>query len=367
MLKEYPLITKKEVKKNKSIKKIQKNSQKHYKGVKGKFPKARISKVVELKKDNNFFDLTENNIKENFNGSKNILERIENCELTGLSGNGFSTAKKIKAAIEAKVKDKYLIVNAVECDPGLLHDKWLMEKHLSQIEEGISVLSEMLPFKRIVLASKEACTVHNNRIEHTLVPNKYPMGQEKILIEKVLGIKLDAGQIPSEQGILVLNVQTVLAINEIAQGIYKKGSRYITVADFTSGEAIVAKINGNSTPSEILKKTLGVKEGKNIFAGGGIMFGHKVQKDEKVSAKTNFVAYGQDIAFSEDSKCKKCGACAKKCPMGVKVHEIVSALEKDKNADISMYQPELCINCGTCTYHCRAGKNTMNTIQQCIK
>lgn len=367
MIKEYPLITRKEVKKNKIIKKLQKNTEKRYKSIKGSFPKAKISKVVELKEDNNFFDLSEKNINQNMTGNNNILELIESCSLIGLSGNGFPTERKIKAVMDANTKDKYLIVNAVECDPGLLHDNWLIKNRLAQIEEGISVLSEIVPFKRIVLAAKDLGTPHNSKIEVSLVPNRYPMGYEKILIKRVLGIDLEAGQIPAEHGILVLNAQTVLAVNEIAKGVYQKGSRYITVADYTSGEAVVAKISGEITVTEILNKTLGVRGEKDIFAGGGIMLGHKVQKDEKVSAKTNFVAYGTNIEFNDDSKCRKCGACARKCPMGIKVHKIVSTLEKDKNADVSIYHPELCINCGTCTYHCRAGKNTMNIVRECIK
>lgn len=366
MIKEYPLITRKTVKKNKAIKKIQKITEKRFNSIKGSFPKAKISKVVVLKGDNNFFDLSEKNSNENLTGN-NILELIESYDLTGLSGNGFPTERKIKAVIDANTNDKYLIVNAVECDPGLLHDEWLIKNRLTQIEEGISVLSEIVSFKRIIIAAKESDTPHNSKIEIGLVPNRYPMGQEKILIKKVLGIDMEAVQIPAEHGILVLNAQTVLAIGEIAKGVYKKGNRYITVADYTNGEAVVAKISGETTAAEILKKTLGVRGGKDVFAGGGIMLGHKVQKDEKVSAKTNFVAYGTNIEFNEASKCKKCGACARKCPMGIKVHKIVSTLEKDKNADVSMYQPELCINCGTCTYHCRAGKNTMSTVQGCIK
>jgi Na+-translocating ferredoxin:NAD+ oxidoreductase RnfC subunit len=165
-LKEYPLITKKVVKNNKSIKNIQKKSCKLYRHTKGKFPKARIGKLVELRGNNNFIDLTEQNfVKQEYNSLTTdiVLEKLKQFDVCGFSGSGFPTEKKIQ-------------------------------------------------------------TVY-------AVPNRYPIGAEKILIKEVLGITIAQNVIPADCGILVLNVQTVHAIYEAIYGNCKPNTKFITVAE----------------------------------------------------------------------------------------------------------------------------------------
>ena len=364
---EYPLITKKVVRQNRKLRRIQNDTRKRNKHIKGRFPKARISKVIELTGKKPFYNLSGlAEIKKMWNGSslEDILAEIGKYELVGQSGSGFPTQRKINAVLNAKTEEKYLLINGVECDPGLLQDEWLLENRFAEIEAGITFLSNYINFKRIILAVKESKLqkLVSSAFDIHIVPDRYPMGEERILINEVLGRSLNRDEIPAEYGILVLNLQTVHAISEILKGEYQAGTKYITVADYTIGEAVVAKVKVDTAVSEILMKTLGYREGKESYTGGGIMMGHKAGVNEVITATTNFVAYGMSTQYLEDGKCRKCGACARKCPMNIRVDKIVQALEKNKNADVSIYHPETCIRCGTCTYHCRAGKNTMEAV-----
>jgi Na+-translocating ferredoxin:NAD+ oxidoreductase RnfC subunit len=39
---------------------------------------------------------------------------------------------------------KHLIINGVECDPGLVHDRWLIEHHMHEIEQGAEILKRLI-------------------------------------------------------------------------------------------------------------------------------------------------------------------------------------------------------------------------------
>lgn len=365
-MKEYPLLVKSEIKKNKTIRTIQKNSIKKYKHTKGRYPKAIIGKLVELREKDNFFDFTQNyETKTELEdlSSDEILKEIKKQGICGFSGSGYPTNKKIEAVIESETKQKYLVINAVECDPGLIHDGWLIKNRLDEIEKGIHILGKF-GFTRIILATKEDIKPKSNDYEVYTVPNRFPMGEEKILVKEVLGISISQKEVPVNKGVLVLNLQTVYVIYETIYGKRQVTSKFITVADMTTGEAVVARIDLNSSVIDILNKIMGNGANKLAFFGGGIMNGRKAMGDDISTMSTNFIAYVNEINYFRDVKCKKCGACARKCPMEVKVHKIIQALEKRDIEKVKELKPERCIHCGVCTYHCKARKDTMGLISQ---
>lgn len=358
----YPIITKKIIKDNEALKKIQKENKKKY-GRKMLFgyPKASIPKVII---ENGYIDMVgkqEHREPKDFKLSELLID-IEKSGLTGMSGNNFPTYKKLKSAIAATAKNKIIIINGAECDPGLIHDAWLIRNKLEDIIFGSKLVSEMINASEVFLATK---LIKNEVIEGIKVknlPNRYPIGAERILIEEVLKVKIDKNEIPVKKGILVLNVQTIAAIAEIAQNKFLKGSRYITVADYFRGEAKVARVDYNMKAKEVLERIFGKQTNKVIYAGSGIMGAHEIYQDENITPEVNFVGYSYKMNYDNASKCKKCGTCTRNCPMGVKVNKIVSCHEKNIRDNISQYGLEDCINCGTCSFLCKAGKNTMEIV-----
>ncbi|HEX3077989.1 MAG TPA: 4Fe-4S dicluster domain-containing protein [Lachnospiraceae bacterium] len=358
----YPIITKAIVKRNRDVKKIQKVARKKYRAIKAKYPKARIDKVVEIRAEKGFIDLVGEKLckvtTQNLDKDQ-ILGRIKQGNISGLSGSGFPTTKKIDEVMNSKASKRYLIVNGVECDPGLLHDAWLLHNRYQEITNGIELLRKCIPFDEVILATKEDIKEKSKGFNVRRVASRYPMGAERILINEVLGIQLTAMEIPARKGILVINVQTVLAIYEAVSQEKTVDSRYLTVSDMTCGEAVIAKVALGANARDTLTKVLGERKGRNAYIGGGAMSAKELSREDSIEAKTNFVGYGESVRYQNDSKCKKCGACARKCPMNIRVDRIVQSVEKGETAAIKSYQPENCIECGSCTYFCNAGKNTM--------
>lgn len=361
---EYPLITRKEVKSNNALKTIQKETYKKHRKLKVRFPKAKISKLVKLRESNSYYDLTDKvyDKKELQNYNKDVLlETTRSMGICGLGGSGFPLERKLESIIHSKAPDKYLIINGVECDPGLLQDAWLLQNRLPEIEAGIKLLTKVIPFSKVLLATKEATSNTDSGYDISVVPDRYPMGAEKILIEHLLGIKLAPKDVPAEKGVLVINAQTVHAIYEALYFNRPADSRFITVADLTSGESIVARVNLSAPVIETANKLIKAGLAQAIYYGGGILSGIKATPIDKLTVKTNFIGYGKEVIYDQSSKCKKCGACSRNCPMEIKVNKLIQAIEKNAS-DLKEFHTELCIRCGTCTYLCAAGKNTMELV-----
>lgn len=368
---EYPLITKRLVKENKILKDIQKEDIKNHKHVKGKYPKAKLGKLVKLKDKDGYIDCVncrdiEQSITLSDFSPAQIVEVIHDQEIYGFGGAAFPTWRKLEAVKQSKQTKKYFIINAVACDPGLLHDKWLIENHLAEIEIGVEIIGKYLSFEKVILATKEDGITLKSPITVQVVPNRYPIGAERILLKQVLDISLGEKEIPADHGVLVLNVQTIYAIYKAFYQKEEKKTKYITVANMDTGEAVVAKVSLGQTIIEILDKAfVGQRISKEqVYYGGGIMLGTKANVKDTITEKINFICFGKVANYQLESPCKKCGACTRKCPVGIKVNKIIQAVDKQELDGIEQYHPETCLQCGACSYYCKAGKNTMNIVNQ---
>lgn len=332
-----------------------------YHPIKIKYPLKKINLTMPL------IDLTlrDNNVDEkradgleymNSLTPEMVLERIEANEVLGLGGEGFQTAEKIKTALTSNMDKKYLIVNAVECDPGLIHDKWLLRNRREDIYKGIKVISHCMDFSEIYLAVKNTEDISfPNDIKIHKVKNYYPTGYEKTLIKSVLKKKIPVDFIPAKLGILVLNVQTVLSIYEAVFLNKKADEKYITVANLKDNNAAVVKVKIGESIMKILES---VYPGEYpVFTGGGIMNAHNVEEDDIVGKKTNFIAVSKMPRYKESPLCSNCNLCTTSCPQGLIVQRIAELIDKEKYEKVKKYRPEKCINCGLCSYVSLCGRN----------
>lgn len=188
-----------------------------------------------------------------------------------------------------------------------------------------------------------------------MIAARYPMGEERLLIRQVFGKGLARGAYPVDEGILVMNVQTVYQIYSLLTDQYHNG-RFVTLADLDRGFARVEYVKRGENIEEKLKSCFPQDGDAVCFAGSGIMCAHIAENDECFSDSISFAAIGQSANISNDAACKGCGMCSRKCPAGVNVKKIVKRREKDKQADISDLGAENCIHCGSCTFFAEPGK-----------
>lgn len=328
-------------------------------------------KYSSLKAGNIFKDLTDKAEPEimNYNSialSKDeILTRIEKNEVFGFGGAAYPAIKKIKTVMASDSPKKYLIINGVECDPGLIHDKWLLRNKGRSIAAGAKILSELVRFDSVTLAVKDTDGLeYPGGVRLYKVSDHYPIGAEKILIKEILGIVHPYGKIPSQEGVLVLNVQTLIAIHEAVSFNKKVESRYLTVANLKTHEAKVAYVNLGANIQDAAWK---VFPGNTlVFKGGGIMQASAAGEDDVVDSSVNSISISGYPNYKESPQCSKCGECRRHCPAGLEVDKIARLMDEGRLSDTEKLHAKAkeCINCGSCSYVCRAGRNLSLRMQK---
>lgn len=296
----------------------------------------------------------------------NILELITENGVYGMGGAAFPTAEKIKAVISSNAEDKYFIINAAECDPGLIHDKWLLLNRAKDIYKGIELISRCIDFKDIFIAVESSILpVIANRVGDIRVKEVgdfYPAGYEKTLIRSILKINIPVDFTPSKLGILVLNVQTLIAVYEAVYLNKRADDRYITAANLKTGEVSVVKAK---TCERVINIAETIYPGEMpVFVGGGIMNAHMAGESEIIGTNTNYVAVSGMPRYKESPLCSNCGACIKYCPQGLNVKRMAELADKGDFAGARKLGVHTCINCGLCSYVCLAGKNLASRITE---
>lgn len=295
--------------------------------------------------------------------AEEILEGIKDYEIFGMGGAAFSTWQKLKTVMASEAADKYLIINAVECDPGLIHDKWLLINRFTDISKGIELLDACVKFKEIHLAVKDTGDfLQSMLIKVDQVPELYPAGAEKILIQEVLDKRLTPDQIPAASGILVLNLQTVYTICLAVLYHESTNTRYLTVADVKNKTAKVVRVRLGTMLSTVMEAVF--PGTVNIYAGGGIMQAFLAQEDAVVDRNVNFIATGRMPRYKESPQCSRCGLCQKHCPGRLEVRRIADLVDKGKLQETLKFKAVECISCGSCSYSCPAGHNLAVRVKQ---
>lgn len=277
-------------------------------------------------------------------------------DLRGYGGAGFPVARKLEAAERHADRGMTLIINGVECDPGLLHDAWILEHRKQELVAVISMLQNSLDIRQVYLVHSEG--MKNLELDNAVcvsVPDRYPAGEQKHVVRFLLGLELDEREHPSDYGIWVQNVQTILNMYRILSG--KPQLRYLTMVDLDSRKSTVVECTDGISVEDLMESVPGFDDRRHVYWGGGFMQASEVQADQLLSANINLIAVGT-VPDVHDTPCRNCGQCSRYCPVGIDVQQLVNS--KDPMADDVR---KSCLSCGVCSYVCPAGKDVCSFVE----
>ncbi len=293
-----------------------------------------------------------------------ILQGIQNAGIVGLGGAAFPTHVKLKIPQGKQCQE--LIINGIECEPFLTTDHRVMLEQAPDIFMGIRYLLKATGAERVIIgveANKQDAADHLKAhmpkdlpLTVQVVPVKYPMGSEKMLITALLGREVPSGGLPIEVGAVVVNVATTAEIGRLlptGRGIQE---RVITI----TGPGVTKK--GNylipiGTPLRYVLEQVGITgELSEVYMGGPMMGVAVSNLDISIVKGTSgiLVFTNQDIQRpAKVYPCIKCGACVDACPLFLNPSRLgIMAKFEAYDQMAESYNLMDCFECGACSYVC---------------
>lgn len=290
-----------------------------------------------------------------------FLAAVRKSGAVGLGGAGFPTHIKLNSPHKIRT----LLINAAECEPYITSDDRTMQEQQLPILQGIRRIMKILAIPECRIGAEKnkpaAISLLTGAAKAdpgiTVVPLSpiYPQGAEKVLIYHLTGKVVREGQLPAEQGVIVLNVSTLAFLETYFTTGIPLVNRSLTV----DGDAVNSPCNVTvpiGTPIRQVLTYAGCDFDKmERLIGGGPMMGNTLYDADGPITKTNNALLAMTHSPREQqTACIRCGRCVQACPMKLMPTELERAFRQQDVQRLKQLHLSLCMLCGCCSYVCPA-------------
>ncbi len=310
------------------------------------------------------------------NNFKELSDAVRASGLVGLGGAGFPTAVKLDPSKIGQINT--LVINGAECEPYITSDTNTMLFDADYVKRGVSTVLDLSGIARAVIgieANKPECIekmrevfADDSRVTVNVLPSTYPQGGEKILIFNTTGRAVPEGGLPSDVGVLIMNVTTVAFVAKYLETGMPLVEKCLTV----DGSAIATPTNLivpiGTRVKDVIEAAGGFKEEAGKVMYGGPMMGNALYTLDAPILKNNnaITAFNKaDAKNPKTSACIHCGRCVSACPMGLNPTAFARAMGFADTADraerLGIAKVNLCIECGCCSFVCPAKRPLVET------
>jgi electron transport complex protein RnfC len=287
----------------------------------------------------------------------------------GMGGSGFKTSEKIRVSIGTRT----LVINGVECEPGITIDKSVLLHDSLWVAAGANACAKAVGTKKVVLAVKDddvfisELKKRYGEFEIVPFPAKYPAGAEKLILKKLTGNMPPPGIRPYQLGYLIQNVVSLRAIGRAIIDGVPVVERPLTLAMPSIGfyKNIVVPV-GLSVREVLDVYNLPYDPSIHLIADSGLMMGHEVGLDDPVEKTTlSLLILERNNKWENERPCTRCGACNTACPLDLHPFSLVERIKKEKTGSSSFKtQMTECFLCGVCSAVCPSDIPVVQTLQE---
>ena len=300
---------------------------------------------------------------------KELSDAAKSAGLVGLGGAGFPTSVKLDPAKADEIDT--LLINAAECEPYITSDTRTMIDDADYVFRGVKMILDLSGISKAIIGvedNKPACIskmqevfADDARVEVRSLPSTYPQGGEKILIYNTTGRVVPEGKLPSDVGVLIMNVTTVAFLAKYVETGMPLVEKRLTV----DGSAIKSPANVivpiGTRVGDVIEAVGGFLEEPGKILYGGPMMGTAIYTLDAPILKNNnaITAFNKkDAKNPKETACIHCGRCIAACPMNLNPTVYAKAMglanSSDRAERLEIAKVNLCIECGSCSFVCPA-------------
>ena len=304
---------------------------------------------------------------------EDVIDIIKEAGIVGMGGAGFPTHVKLSPKNESEIDT--IIVNGAECEPYLTSDYRRMIEEPEKVLIGLQIVVNLFDRARGIIAIEDnkpaaikklkELTKGQPRLSVRVLKTKYPQGAERQLIYASTGRYVNSKMLPADAGVIVQNVDTIIAIYEAVIEGKPLLSRVVTVTGDCIAEPKNFIVPLGTSFRELIDAAGGYKMDPAKVIAGGPMMGKAIYSlDIPVTKGTSAILAlsHDDVADSEPSACIKCGRCIDICPGRVMPNQLCDLAEHAKYDAFVEKGGMECCECGCCSYVCPAKRHLTQTI-----
>ncbi|MDJ0621499.1 MAG: 4Fe-4S dicluster domain-containing protein [Desulfocapsaceae bacterium] len=298
------------------------------------------------------------------------LERIRSSGVNApwtLSGRDYGSGD-----IATLPRLEAVIITGVQEEPTILTSQLLLEQQAEKVAEGLKRVRMLLPDADIWLTVPEelkswAEERFSEFAKIAPLSQDYWSRIEREVVAKLLGRRIPNRESYISHGIIVQDIENILAMVDALDGISPFIQKCLTI----SGPAIDKAVTVRFPMGSSLKHVLG-SQGLQISdytrpVVGGPMKGIAQYSDlTPLTYNSGVYLIAEDLSpFDQIAPCIFCGRCTRVCPAKIQVHLINRMIEFGQFNSTHNLRPEACHECGLCAYVCPAERPIVQLLHFC--
>jgi len=196
---------------------------------------------------------------------------------------------------------------------------------------------------------------------------KYPQGSEKQLIQACTGREVQKGKLPASSGVLVINVDTAIAIHRAMIRGRPLMRKVVTFAGGAIKNPGNYKIRLGTPINEVVEDIGGLHVEPSKIIVGGPMMGISTYTLNMPVMKTTagiLLFTKKESAIPPERNCIRCGRCVEYCPIGLMPYSLSQYVIFGEVDNFVNNNGMECIECGSCTYVCPSKRHLTQTIKK---
>lgn len=315
-----------------------------------------------------------------------LKKLLQERGIVGAGGAGFPTYAKLDERAQV------ILMNCAECEPLLKLHRQLLERHAEEILETLDEIARTVGAGQIVIGIKKeykaTCKAVDRYIDAypkmrlQLLESAYPMGDEIVLIYEALGKVIRPGGLPIEEGVVVLNVETVYNIYRAMKQQHPVTDKLVSIVGEVE-HPVTVRVPLGAFLEDVVCHGGEMTARDPVFLVGGPMMGFLAREGEVVTKTTNGVIVldrSHSLVRRKDrnaaidlkraaSACCQCETCTSLCPrhaLGhpIEPHRFMRSAANGDFQDMGVFLNTMfCSSCGLCeSFSCAQGLSPRSLI-----
>lgn len=307
-----------------------------------------------------------------------IVKKVQEAGVVGMGGAGFPTHVKLSPKEPDKIE--YVIANCAECEPYLTSDYRRMLEEPQKVIDGLKCVLALFDNARGIMAvedNKPDCvkilkelTKDEPRITVKALKTKYPQGAERQLIYAATGRAINSDMLPADEGCIVDNVDTLVAINSAVRENKPLMYRIVTVTGDAIADPRNFRVRIGTNYHELIDEAGGFKEDPEKIVNGGPMMGFAIFDLDVPTTKTASALLcltHDQVSEKEEGPCINCGRCVDACPGRVIPSRLADFAARGDKESFQKWNGMECCECGCCSFVCPAKRQLTQQIKSMRK
>jgi electron transport complex protein RnfC len=254
-----------------------------------------------------------------------------------------------------------IICNLVDHDPMLRLQGTMAGRFGQVLLAGVALLARLTSARNVWVAIEAGASpkwwiplrreLRKTAIDIVPVLADYPQADPTLLLYTLLRRRLRPGRLPVEQGVLVLDGVSAIAVGRAAAREQPMLQTPVAVRDHLRGHSHVLGTAVGTSVGHVLEFLRLPHDGVTLLRGD-VLADRPVTSDAVIAGGELTLHVLPAKASIVPQPCIRCGWCVETCPTAVQPAGLLEAAQRNDADMAEHFGLDACIECGICSYMC---------------